>query len=58
MFGPDQKPFTDERGAIAKRDDGTVLTGYDVRIAPDIWEKLPYNQLVGRILGVLGGLNL
>ena len=43
------KPFTDERGGIAKRDDGTVITGYDVRTAPDIWDKLPYNQLVGRI---------
>ena len=42
-------PFKDERGEVIKRPDGTIMTGYDVRIAPNEWLKLPINQLVGRI---------
>lgn len=43
------QPFRDARGKILLRDDGTIFTGYDVRTAPNVWEKLPLNQLVGRI---------
>jgi hypothetical protein len=44
------KPLRDPvTGQVARRPNGEVITGYDVRVAPDAWEKLPYESLVRRI---------
>lgn len=41
--------FKDAQGKVIKNELGEVVTGFDIRTAPNEWLKLPYNQLVGRI---------